>query len=114
MSTVSFGKRERIKFRAEGSLGQWKPENGPAVYAITYKQDPDTRPKAHTVLYFGESENLATEVPRIDQDFDQWRQQYAHDAELFVFSFAMPGSTKFERNRVANSLVGEYDPKANN
>lgn len=114
VSTVSFGKRERVRFRAEGSLGQWKPATGPALYAITYKQDPATRPKAHTVLFFGESENLADEAARIDQDFGQWRNQYSHDAELFVFSCPMPGSTKFERSRIASSLVLEYDPKANN
>lgn len=114
MSTVSFGKRERIKFKAEGSLGQWRPASGPAIYAITYKQEPDSRPKSHTVLFFGESDNLADEVARIDQDFGQWRQQYAQDAELFVFSCPMPGSSKFERSRIASSLVLEYDPKANN
>lgn len=113
MSTVSFGKRERIKFRAEGSLGKWKPLAGPAIYAVTYKQDPEQRPKAHTVLYFGESENLADEVPAIDRQFDEWRHHHAVDAELFIFSCPMPGSSKYERSRVAHSLVMEYDPKAN-
>lgn len=114
MSTVSFGKRERVRFTAEGKLGKWNPASVPAVYAITYKQDPERRPKAHTVVYFGEAENLAQEVPRIDQEFTEWVHQYAHDAELFIFSCPMPGSSKYERARVLNSLVMEYDPKANN
>lgn len=114
MPTVSFGKRERVRFQAEGSLTEWKPLGVPAVYAITYKQDPEDRPKAHTVLYFGEAENLAAEAGNILSDFKQWCHEYAHGAELFIFTHPMPGSTKYERARIQHTLVSEYDPQANN
>jgi|SRR4051812_12692494 hypothetical protein len=114
MSIVTFGKRERIKFHAEGPLKSWQPSVVPAVYAITYKQDPMGRPKAHTVLYFGEADNLAAQAPTINKDFTEWCKEYATDKELFVFSHPMPGSSKYERGHVTHQLIVEYDPQANN
>jgi hypothetical protein len=114
MTIVSFGKRERRKFLAEGPLGKWRPVSEPGIFAVTYKQDPVGRPKSHTVLYFGECDNLATQAPMIDSQFKQWIDQNADFAELFVFSHQMPGSSKYERSKVAHDLVAEYDPEANN
>jgi hypothetical protein len=113
MSIVTFGKRERVRFQAEGSLDQWRPVGVPSVYAITYKQDALARPKAHTVLFFGECENPAVEAPNINKDFETWCDKYANHSELFVFTHQMPGSSKFERARVTHALVLEYDPQAN-
>jgi hypothetical protein len=115
MSIVTFGRRERLKFQALGTIAQWQPHVVPAVYAITYKQEPKTRPKAHTVVYFGEAENLAQQAPVINSDIKQWWEQFGGNrGELFVFMYPMPGSSKYERTHVQHQLVAEYDPQANN
>lgn len=114
MTIVKFGQRDRLSFRCEGALSEWKPEVVPAVFAITYKKDPGLRPKSHTVLFFGEVDNLAMQAGTICNDFRQWGQDINDSSELFVFTYPMPGSSKYERGRVAQQLIAEYDPLANN
>lgn len=115
MGSVTFGKRERLKFYALGTINKWQPQVVPAVYAITYKQDPATRPKAHTVVYFGEADDLAKQAPTINRDLQQWWDDHGgKGAELFVFMYPMPGSSQYERANVRSQLVAEYDPQANN
>ena len=114
MSIVTFGRRQRIQFHAKGGLSHWRGEVGPAVYAITYKQDPTNRPKAHTVVFFGEADNLALQAGEINSDMKQWCEQHGGNCgELFVFAHEMPGSSKYERSHIQRQLVAEYDPLAN-
>jgi hypothetical protein len=115
MSTMSFGKRERISFVAAGPLKNCMPQIGPAIYAVTYKQDPDRRPKSHTVLYFGETIDLSKQVSTITTDMANWWSEFGtNDAELYIFFHSMPGSSQYERVNMQHQLVLEYDPHANN
>lgn len=115
MSTVSFGRRKRIPFHALGTLKDWRPEGVPAVYAITYKRDLAARPKAHTVIYFGEADDMIRQAASINKEVGAWWHEYgeASNGELFVFIHAMPGSSQYERAHVQRQLVNEYDPEAN-
>jgi len=114
MSTMSFGKRTRLRFSAAGLLKSFVPERGPAIYAITYKQDPDGRPKAHTVVYFGETDDLLSHSQVIHNDMKHWWHDYGDiGSELFIFICPMPGSSQLERANIQRQLVHEYDPAAN-
>ena len=114
MSTVTFGKRERLKFQSVGTLPSWQSPVVPAIYAITYKQNAANRPKAHTVLYFGEADDLSKHAPSINKDVGAWWNERGGDLnELFVFIYPMPGSSQFERAHIQHQLVAEYDPQAN-
>ncbi|MGH3622307.1 MAG: hypothetical protein ACRDQ5_11020, partial [Sciscionella sp.] len=42
-------------------LGGWTPPSTPAVFAILYKPEPDTKPDKYAVIYVGHSDNLAEE-----------------------------------------------------
>src|ERR1700733_7593171 len=98
MSTVSFGKRERLKFVAGGTLDKWQPESCPAIYAVTYKQNESTRPKAHTVLYFGESSDFSKQSISINKDVRQWWDENGgNGGQLFIFFHPMPGSSQYQR-----------------
>lgn len=113
-STMSFGKRERIRFVAAGKLKDWRPSCGPAVYAITYQQDPEQRPKSHTVLYFGEAQDLTKQAQSISSDITQWWSDHGgKDEDLYMFFHEMPGSSSITRTQVQHQLVMEYDPQAN-
>jgi len=112
--SVSWGKRQRFKFLPGGTLTAWSPPTVPAVYAITYKQDPHNRPKSHTVLYFGQGDDLSQEAPAYNRNvLELWANSGGNVSELFVFVHPMPGSTRRERSDVFEQLISEYSPDCN-
>jgi len=112
--SISWGKNERFKFSSGGSLLHWSPQTIPALYAITYKQDPKNKPKSHTVLYFGQAENLAEQAPANNREIvDTWVRNGGEADELFIFIHPMPGSTLRDRLNVHEQLVLEYRPGCN-
>lgn len=113
MTTISWGKRERYKFASCGAFIGWSPPVVSAVYAITYKQDPDKKPNSHTVLYFGESEDLSQQAPALKIVEDFWMENGGILDELYVFLHPMVGSNKSERSTVQYRLVTEYQPHVN-
>lgn len=115
MKTMSFGMSRRFRFVSEGNLREWVPQVQPGVFAITYKQDPVGRPKAHTILYFGQSNDLVTQAPAIKRDAENWwSRRGGAPEELYVFVLPMPDSSNDERSDVQARLIAEYDPVANN
>ena len=114
MAALSFGKRQRIKFIAAGTLDTWQPPVTPALYAVTYKQDPDARPKSHTVLFFGQADDLSIQAQSINSQVGNWWDRHGgRPAELFVFYHPLPGSNGSERRLLQEQLVAEYDPQGN-
>jgi len=114
-STISWGRHERYKFTAYGGLTEWVPPVTPAVFAVTYRRDPQNKPKGHTVLLFGECDDMAQHAMSIKrQIMEVWSDNGGTIDDLYVFVHAMPGSTKSERSRIKETLVLEYQPQANN
>jgi hypothetical protein len=115
MSTVvSWGKRERYKFASCGSVSGWVPPMVSGVYAITYKQDPKNKPKSHTVLFFGESEDLSQQASSMNKKvLDFWMGGGGVLDDLFVFVHPMVGASSNERAKVHERLVVEYQPQIN-
>jgi hypothetical protein len=111
--SISWGRNERYRFTASGTLSGWVPPPLAAVYSITYKQDPHKKPKAHTVLYFGEASDLSQEITSVDQILDSFVLHDLGANDLYVFVHPMPGSTKYERSQVQRALVGDYRPRGN-
>jgi len=114
MSSVTWGKRNRYRFASCGQLSRLSAPILPGVYAVTYKQDPQFRPKAHTVLLFGHAADASRQLPMISDEIRRWWHESSTDApELFVFLHPMPGSSGIDRARVQSELVAEYDPQGN-
>lgn len=112
--SVSWGRNTRYKFHAGGELRQSTPPAIPAVYAVTYKENPESKPKAHTVLYFGHAENLAEALPSVTEQLEQlWNKHAGNTAELYIFIYPMQGSSPRERQTVHGQLCAEYTPSAN-
>lgn len=107
--SISWGVRARFKFDANGHLGGWQPPNAPGVFAITYKQDANNRPKSHTVLYFGQGDNLSQEANVISTYMKEYWRGPLEDLHVFVHQ--MSGSSSFDRARVVQQLVSEYQPQ---
>lgn len=115
MSSVSWGKRQRFRFSSEGELNSWTPRVAPAVYAITYKQDPSSRPKSHTVFYFGQADDVSRAVPLVSREVEKmWVEHGGQVGDLYIFVHEMPGSTSQERDSIQRQLVSEYWPHGNN
>ena len=112
--SISWGKSRRISFAGAWKLGDWSAPEIPAVYAITYKQDPSARPKFHTVLFFGESNNLAElGLPWNHERSGSWIENAGSKEHLFIFVHPLPGATQSERWRLHEQLVSEYRPVCN-
>jgi hypothetical protein len=112
--SISWGKSERFKFGSCGALIHWSPPKIPALYAITYKQDPKNKPKNHTVLFFGQADDLSEQAPALNGEIlDTWTNNGGEAGELFVFIHPMPGSTLRNRLTVHEQLVLEYRPDGN-
>ncbi|HEY9790505.1 MAG TPA: hypothetical protein V6D22_08920 [Candidatus Obscuribacterales bacterium] len=115
MATVSWGMRNRFRFGACGQLNHCARPIVSGVYAVTYRQDPQSRPKSHTVVLFGEAEDFGKQLPLMTEDLRRRCEHNGPDqSELFVFLHPMPGSTQFERDKVRSQLISEYDPSGNN
>ena len=112
MSVISWGRRERVAFSSCGALESWAPPQVPAVYAVTYQRDPQTKPKAHTVLYFGEAESLSASQIK-SKVSEIWSREGGEMSDLFIFIHPMESSTRVERSRVLQSLIMEYLPQGN-
>jgi hypothetical protein len=114
MSSVSWGRRNRYRFAACGQLAHVSAPVLPGVYAITYKQDARRRPKAHTVLLFGQAADASKQIQPMSENIRRWWHEHSSEAsELFVFLHPMPGSSEIDRARVQSELVAEYDPQGN-
>lgn len=115
MSALTFGKRTRYRFMFGGTLEQWKPFGCEAVYAVTYKADAVSRPKNHTVVFFGETPDLALQADSIRRELQKWwNENGGTNGDLFFYIHEMPGSSQFERVSVQKQLISEYDPHGNN
>jgi len=111
---ISWGMRERFKFASGGSLGTWVPPALAGVYAVTYKQDPRNKPKSHTVLYFGESEDFSKLAASVCQRVvGLWKEGGGAADDFFVFFHPMSGSSQFDRHRIQERLIAEYQPHGN-
>jgi hypothetical protein len=110
--SISWGLKERVKFSPGGPLASWVPPQMAAIYSITYRQDPTNKPKAHTVLYFGEASNLREEPPSVHNLLEEIPIEVGA-SDMFIFIHAMPDSSRFERAALMQSLIGDYRPPGN-
>jgi len=111
--SISWGVKDRFRFVAAGSLVSWDPPPVTGIYAITANQNPE-RPKAQTILYLGQAENLSADAPeQIRQVLDAWKNSSQDVRELSVFIHVMPGSNSGELAKVQEQLVSEYRPRCN-
>lgn len=111
--SISWGLTDRIKFSSGGQLSNWVAPSLPAVYSVTYKQDPANKAKHHTVLYFGEASDLSKETQTISQFLAEIGESDIDPSELFIFIHPMPGSTQHERTKVMQTLIRDYRPRGN-
>ena len=58
---IRLGSLAGYPFEGPRLLGGWTPPSRPAVFAILYKPEPDTKPDKYAVIYVGHSDDLSAE-----------------------------------------------------
>jgi len=56
---IRLGSLAGYSFEGPRILGGWTPPKRPAVFAIMYKPDPETKPDRYAVIYVGHADNMA-------------------------------------------------------
>jgi hypothetical protein len=75
--------------------------------------DPTCWPRSLRVLYFGESENIPSELTPWHQKYQSWCNIAAGAANLYVAFFWTGSSTAEERCAVVSNLISLYQPECN-
>jgi hypothetical protein len=101
---IRLGSLAGYPFEGPRLLAGWTPAAEPAVYAILYKPDPETRPERYAVSFVGHSDDLSAE-----------RFPFQHPRASCWTSRA---GSKWKVNRphreqIARELLATYHPSCN-
>ncbi|KWX05472.1 hypothetical protein C3Y87_20730 [Carbonactinospora thermoautotrophica] len=111
---IRLGSLAGYLFEGPRLLGGWTPPAVPAVYAILYKPDPDTRPNQYAVVYVGHSDNLAEEgFPFKHPRAHCWVEQAGSKWKVYICTFEVAGGGRSHREAIAKELIAIYKPHCN-
>lgn len=111
---IRLGSLAGYSFKGPRVLGGWTPPNEPAVYAILYKADPDTKADTYAVIFVGHSDNLAEEgFPFKHSRAPCWVQRAGSRWKLYIATFFVAGGGRAHREMIAQELVAIYNPHCN-
>lgn len=101
-------------FEGPRLLGGWTPPGKPAVFAILYKPDPETKPDRYAVIYVGHSDNLAEEgFPFKHPRAHCWVERAGSRWKVHICTFEVAGGGRSHREMIAQELTAIYDPHCN-
>jgi hypothetical protein len=111
---IRLGSLAGYPFEGPRVLAGWTPPSTPAVYAIVYKPDPDTKPEQYAVIYVGHSEDLSTErLPFNHPRAKCWVSRAGSRWKVYICTYVVPGGTPSHRERMAQELSAIYQPACN-
>lgn len=96
-------------------LAGFNPSQRPAVFAIVYRPDPDTRPERYGVIYVGHTGDLSQERLPFDHPMAPcWLERVAGDRfKLHICTLEAPGALANHREQITRELVAIYKPGCN-
>ncbi len=111
---IRLGSLAGYSFEGPRLLGGWTPPNRPAVYAILYKPEPDTKPDRYAVIYVGHSDDLTTEgFPFKHPRAHCWVKRAGSKWKLHICTYEIEGGTVGHREMISRELTATYDPFCN-
>lgn len=112
---IRLGSLAGYAFEGPRLLAGWTPPGTPAVYAILYRPDPETKPERYGVLYVGESADLSKErLPFRHHAAKCWLSRVDGDRfRLHICTLEAPGATESHREQIRRELVAIYEPGCN-
>ena len=111
---IRLGSLAGYPFEGPRLLGGWTPTPTPAVYAIVYKPDPDTRPDRYAVIYVDHSDDLSSErLPFKHPRANCWVKRAGDRWKVYICTYEVPGGKRPHRELIAQELTAIYNPRCN-
>jgi hypothetical protein len=111
---IRLGSLAGYPFEGPRLLGGWTPPAEPAVYAIVYKPDPETKPERYAVIYVGHSDDLSTErFPFQHPKASCWISRASSKWKVYICTYVVPGGTRLHREQITRELLATYRPSCN-
>ena len=111
---IRLGSLAGYSFEGPRLLGGWTPPSRPAVYAILYKPDPETKPDRYAVIYVGHSDDLSMEgFPFKHPRASCWVERAGSKWKLHICTYEVVGWARSHREMIANELTAIYEPHCN-
>lgn len=111
---IRLGSLAGYAFDGPRLLAGWTAPSSPALYAIAYKPEPDSRPDAYAVIYVGHSDDLAGEgFPFNHPRAHCWVERAGSRWKVYVCTYEVAGGGRRHREAIARELVAIYDPHCN-
>jgi hypothetical protein len=111
---IRLGSLAGYPFEGPRLLAGWTPPARPAVFAITYKPEPDTRAEKYAVIYVGHADDLATErFPFSHARAACWVRRAGSRFKVYICTYEVPGGNRPHREQIARELIAIYRPSCN-
>jgi hypothetical protein len=111
---IRLGSLAGYPFEGPRVLGGWTPPARPAVYAIMYQPDPETKPGNHAVIYVDHAEDLSTAgLPFNHPRAACWIRRAGSRWKVFICTYEVPGGLRSHREQIAQELSSIYHPMCN-
>lgn len=111
---IRLGSLAGYPFEGPRVLAGWTAPSKPAVYAIAYKPDPETRPERYAVIYVDHAEDLsAARLPFNHPRAKCWVERAGSRWKLYICTYEVPGGTAAHREQIAQELAAVYQPGCN-
>lgn len=111
---IRLGSLAGYPFEGPRVLAGWTPPAVPAVYAIVYKPDPDTKPERYAVIYVGQSDDLTTEhFPFQHPRAHCWIARAGSRWKVYICTYEVPGGLRSHREQIVSELGSIYAPSCN-
>jgi hypothetical protein len=111
---IRLGSLAGYPFEGPRVLAGWTPPATPAVYAIMYRPEPETRPDRYAVIYVGHFEDAARErFPFGHPRSACWVRRAGSRFKLFVCTYEVPGGLPSHREQIVQELGAVYRPGCN-
>jgi hypothetical protein len=111
---IRLGSLAGYPFEGPRLLGGWIARNIPAVYAVVYKPEPDTKPETYAVIYVGHADDLSTQpFPFNHPRAACWTQRAGGRWRLYICTYEVPGGLYSHREQITRELISIYHPSCN-
>jgi hypothetical protein len=111
---IRLGSLAGYPFEGPRLLGGWTPPPAPAVFAILYKPDPDTRPERYAAIYVDHSDDLSAErFPFQHPRAHCWVRRAGSKWKVYICTYEVPGGGRSHREQITRELTAIYQPRCN-
>ncbi|HEX3824734.1 MAG TPA: hypothetical protein VHV79_09745 [Mycobacteriales bacterium] len=111
---IRLGSLAGYPFEGPRVLAGWTPPATPAVFAIVYKPEQETKPEKYAVIYVGHADDLSAErLPFNHPSAPCWVKRAGSKWKVYICTFEVPGGLRSHREQIARELASVYQPSCN-